>query len=497
MEKEYKLANGQVITDESAADIMRRLVELKPYKNYLYQWDDIGTATLVSDIYNSSIRYCPQIDRWFIRERHTWKKQIDNGVISDMLQTVLNLLVIYCTEAQAKFPDDKGVIEKYSKYIKQIRNYSKMRGIIEVMKSMVRFPLYAFDTSPYILNTPRAAYDLRTGKETKDVAAHNITKTTTCSLPTKVQKPCKRWGEFIDEIMSGDKEKAAFLQRALGYSLLGANKEECMFIAYGSKTRNGKGTLFSTINAVLGEDYADGAPVDLICESKAGKTTDFNAPQPALAKLVGVRLVSLSEASRDVRLDAAAVKSITGRDTLVTRALFQNSFSFVPQFTMWLNTNYLPAVTDDTVFSSNRVWVIEFNEHFDENSRDKDLKELFADEANKPTILKWLMDGCADYMAQGLNPPECVKEATDNYRRVYDRIGGFVDEMCNKEGKIKRSDLYAAYTKWCLRGENRYKAMSTTKFYAELAVRGYPVKRNADYYYIDGISLKTDTEVEL
>lgn len=495
MEKEYKLANGQVIVDAEAADIMRRLVDLKPYKNYLYQWDDIGTATLVSDIYDGSIRYCPQIDRWFIRERNTWKKQIDNGVISDKLQTLLNILVIYATEAKAREPEDEDVIEKYAKYIKQIRNYSKMRGIVEVMKSMVRFPLYEFDTSPYILNTPRAAYDLRTGKETKDFAAHNITKTTTCSMPTKVQKKCQRWYDFIDQIMSGDKEKAAFLQRALGYSLLGTNKEECMFIAYGSKTRNGKGTLFSSITTVLGDDYADGAPVDLICESKSGKTTDFNAPQPALAKLVGVRLASLSEANRDVRLDAAAVKSITGRDTLVTRALFQNSFSFVPQFTMWLNTNYLPAVTDDTVFSSNRMWVIEFNEHFDENSRDKDLKELFASEDNRPTILKWLMDGCADYMAQGLNPPPCVVEATNSYRRIHDRIGAFIDDVCEKAGKIKRGELYAAYQKWCLRGENRYKPMSTTHFYSELAVRGYPVKRNADGFYVDGLSI--DTGVEL
>ena len=84
-----------------------------------------------------------------------------------------------------------------------------------------------------------------------------------------------------------------------------------MFIAYGSKTRNGKGTLFSTICTVLGEDYADSAPTDLICESKTGRSTDFNAPQPTLAKLVGTRLVTMAESSKDVRLDAASMKTMT------------------------------------------------------------------------------------------------------------------------------------------------------------------------------------------
>lgn len=33
--------------------------------------------------------------------------------------------------------------------------------------------------------------------------------------------------------------KADFLQRALGYSMLGMSNEECMFILHGKTTRNG------------------------------------------------------------------------------------------------------------------------------------------------------------------------------------------------------------------------------------------------------------------
>lgn len=358
---------------------------------------------------------------------------------------------------------------------------------------MVRLSLKDMDNNPYLLNTPRHAYDLKTGGIVEDITPFNITKKTTCPLPDFLTPTCERWYSFIDEIMSGDKEKAAFLQRALGYSILGVNREECMFIAYGSKTRNGKGTLFSTICTVLGEDYADSAPVDLICESKNGRSTDFNAPQPTLAKLVGTRLVTMAESAKDVRLDAASMKTMTGRDTLVTRDLFESSFSFVPQFTLWLNTNHLPAVTDDTVFSSNRIWVIEFNQHFDEKTQDKDLKEIFALPENRPTILKWLFDGCYDYMKNGLNPPDCVRKATANYREMHDRIGNFIKECCTvgNDQKVVRGALYAAYRAWCCKSENKYNPMGSTTFYNEIAMRGYSIQK-ANEWYVMGLTVKTE-----
>ena len=487
--------NGQVIEDEKMSELMYQLMRIKPHTSMIYSWDDIGTATLMSNLYSDKIRYCPQNDYWYVFDK-CWVKQVENGAISDMLQTLLNLLVLYCMEISSQIGEDdvnaKEQIDKYRKYISSIRKFTPMRNIMEVLKTMVRMSLKDMDSNPYLLNTPTLAYDLRTGKTISDIKQFNVTKKTTCSLPNAFTKPCKRWYKFIEEITGGNNEKALFLQRALGYSLLGVNREECMFIAYGAKTRNGKGTLFSTINTVLGEDYADSAQPDLICENKSGRTTDFNAPQPGLAKLVGTRIVRMSESSKDVRLDAASMKAMTGRDTLVARGLFQNPFSFVPQFTMWLETNHLPAVTDDTVFTSNRIWVIEFNEQFTEKKQDKNLKELFASPENKPTILKWLIDGCTDYIKNGLNPPECIIEATNNYRKLHDRIGNFLEERCTvgDDKKIIRGTLYSSYSQWCMQPDNRYKPMGSTTFYNEIATRGYPIKRRNDGTYILGLDLK-------
>ena len=137
-----------------------------------------------------------------------------------------------------------------------------------------------------------------------------------------------------------------------------------MFIAYGRTTRNGKSTLFAAVQAALGHDYCNVVSPKIICEARNGMGQDYNAAQPMLAKLVGVRLALMSEAAKDSRLDGAALKSLTGRDELMTREMYGNPFTFLPQFTLWLNTNFLPAVNDASVFASDRMWVIEFDRHF-------------------------------------------------------------------------------------------------------------------------------------
>jgi putative DNA primase/helicase len=476
------------IEDRTQSRLMRKLMALHPYASMIYTHDDIGTATLIADLYDNSIRYCPQYDAWYIWDGSRWAKQTEAGNISDKVQTVLNLLLLYCKELSLTVGEDE--LKPYTKYCNSIRKNTAINNIIAMLKTMVRLSATDFDADPYLLNTPACAYNLKTMETVPDRESRNLTQVTTCNLNT-LAKPCKRWYSFIDQIMSHDKEKAAFLQRALGYSLLGINREECMFIAYGSQTRNGKGTLFSSIQSALGSEYMGGSDPMLICEAKNGKSIDFNSPQPALRKLVNTRLVNISEIKREQQIDASALKAMTGRDTLTTRGLFEGSFDFVPQYSIWVNTNYLPAISDDTVFKSDRIWVITFDESFTENNRDRDLKEIFQSEENRPTILKWLIDGCADYFKTGLNPPDCVRKATADYRLKYDRIGNFIKDCCTlgDDLKVQRGDLYNAYRSWCCRAENRYKPLGTTSFYGEIEFRGFPIMKSHGYRYARGIDL--------
>ena len=59
------------------------------------------------------------------------------------------------------------------------------------------------------------------------------------------------------EIMAGDEEMVAFVQRVLGYCLTGDISEEVIFFLYGTG-QNGKGVMTSTIEWIMA-DYCKSA----------------------------------------------------------------------------------------------------------------------------------------------------------------------------------------------------------------------------------------------
>lgn len=87
-------STGQVIEDPRMSSIMWWLIENQPHCNINYTWDDIGMAQLLVDCYKSEIRYCYQNGCWYTWAG-CWRKQKDSGVVTDMFQTMLNLLNLY------------------------------------------------------------------------------------------------------------------------------------------------------------------------------------------------------------------------------------------------------------------------------------------------------------------------------------------------------------------------------------------------------------------
>jgi putative DNA primase/helicase len=137
---------------------------------------------------------------------------------------------------------------------------------------------------------------------------------------------------------------------------------------------------------------------------------------------------------------------------------------------MWLSTNFLPKVNDDTLFKSDRLWVIEFNKHFDGEDRDFSLKEIFENTDNRAVILKWLLDGYRAYTEVGLNPPACVREATARYARINDRILCFKED-CLEDApgeRVSNGLLYSKYKEWCEDEERGYNPLGSTSFYNEM-----------------------------
>jgi len=156
---------------------------------------------------------------------------------------------------------------------------------------------------------------------------------------------------------------------------------------------------------------------------------------------------------------------MTGRDTVNARFLHENSFDFNPQFKLYINANYLPVVTDTTLFTSNRMHIIPFDRHFGEDEQDHTLKTEFQKPKNQSAILNWLVDGYKLLVMEGLNQPKSVLSATDSYAYDSDKVAQFIEEMLTPEAgaEERTSDVYAAYQKWCTR--NGYYIESSSSFF--------------------------------
>ncbi len=93
-----------------------------------------------------------------------------------------------------------------------------------------------------------------------------------------------------------------------------------------------------------------------------------------------------------------------------------------------------------------------------------------------PGILRWMIDGCLDWQANGLVRPDAVAEATERYFGDQDLLGQWLDEACDAEPgnnhKWERSaDLFAS---WRTYAENAGEREGSAKSLSEaLQKRGF------------------------
>jgi putative DNA primase/helicase len=137
--------------------------------------------------------------------------------------------------------------------------------------------------------------------------------------------------------------------------------------------------------------------------------------QYQLAELTGARFVGISETKRDVQLEEATVKQITGNDTISARSPYGRPFGYRPQFKIWFSTNHKPEIPDGSEAIWDRIKLIPFNKRFDGAGADTDLPEKLRKEL--PGVLAWAVMGCVEWYQNGLGTAAVVEAATAAYRK--------------------------------------------------------------------------------
>lgn len=462
-----------VAVDDAADDfneVTQALLQLNPVQNNRYRNSDIGFGRLFADVYKRVARYVPDRKKWYIYNGARWVPDAGGLMAMDLCKELADGLLLYLLTFKDEIVRTLN-LEVYSRWQQR-----RLREIyLKEAQSVYPVSMAEFDTNCYLFNCENGTLDLQTMTFREHAPEDKLTKIAHVKYdPCAV---CERFDRYIREIISGDMERAVFLQKTLSYSVSGDTRHECMFFLYGETTRNGKGTLMESLLRVMG-DYGRAVRPETIAQKQ---NINSQSPSEDIARLAGIRFANISEPSRGLVLNAAQVKSMTGNDTLNARFLNENSFDFRPQFKLYVNTNYLPVISDMTLFSSGRILIIPFNRHFDEEKQDKTLKSAFAEPEAKSAILNWLLEGYRMLCQEGFTVPDSVTEATQAYSHESDKVAQFAEERLESTtgAETRTAVVYEEYRRWC--ADNGCYTENSRNFNHELrkfgtVVRGRPKK---------------------
>lgn len=414
-----------------------------------YSQDDKGISEVFATVIKDFLRYNVTRKSWMKYDGRVWTDDVGNSSVNQWAKYFNDALLFYSLSnnifSNIKEESNKQrEIEQYRKFVTKLGSKQKRDIIIKDAQSVYSIENKDLDKDTNLLNLQNGTLNL----STLDFKEHSpndlLTKITNVSYnPEASQETFKK---FVSQVMSHNQEKIDFLQRVFGYALTADTTEECMFILYGPTTRNGKSTLVETNMHMLG-DYALQATPETI---SVKTVKDSRTASGDIARLKDVRFVNVSELPFNLVLNVALVKTLTGGDTLTARHLYERETQFKPQFKLFINTNYLPQVDDNTLFTSGRVNIITFDKHFTVSEQDKTLKQRLRQADVLSGMLNWCLDGLKAYREQGLNIPTCVLNANANYQDKSDITQHFINEcFYQSDGYTKGGDAYKEYCDWC------------------------------------------------
>gem|GEM_PF-4502326 len=195
--------------------------------------------------------------------------------------------------------------------------------------------------------------------------------------------------------------------------------------------------------------------------------------------------------------DARDVNILTlnqfGANPHLINLLFQNFFEYRSQFTIFINTNHLPIIDDDSLFAGGRLKLIPFDRHFNDNEQDRGLKKLFREDGSRSAILNWLLEGYRRYKAEGLTPPKKAESLLHEYRKDSDVVGLYIESClvsCNEKERSKTSEFYADFLKWC---KNEGVAVLSQKEFVQILRQKSLLGRDrVKGHYIKGYRIKAE-----
>lgn len=433
-----------------------------------YDLTDTGNAHRLFDKFGNIIRYSYNRKKWFYWDGKVWRED-DSGEIKKLADVIVDDI-----KNEGYREQDEEIQDNLLKWANKTASSKGKESMIKECQHLDGIPASPkdFDAFPDYLNCQNGIVNLRNGELMPHDANFMMSKICFSEYDTSGAEP-KLWLSFLDDVTNGNKELQEYIQRCIGYSISGSNREQCAYFLYGIGN-NGKSTFLDTISDLLGGYSANTQPETIMMKkfSDGGANSD-------IARLKSARFVTCEEPTEGVRLNEGLLKQLTGGSKITCRFLYGDEFEYTPEFKIWVATNHKPVIRGTDIGIWRRIKLIPFEVNIPKEKVDKNLKWKLRKEF--PQIMRWAVEGCIKWQKDGITEPACVQDAVKEYKHEMDLLAGFIEQCVvidyDCEDKVLASDLFRVYSKWA-RENNEYE-MSSKKFFTEIGKKLPDKGRNA------------------
>jgi putative DNA primase/helicase len=409
--------------------------------------NDAGRADRLIERYGRDLRFVPEREVWIAWENDRWRLDTDGAVERLAVSMSREMLV-----GAAGIPGtDDAAAKARAAAVREALACGDRRNIADFVhlariNPHILLNVDRLDGNPWLVGASNAVVDLRTGKARPYTRDDFITRPLACNVDSAAT--CPRWERFMEEVFP-DEAVRRYVWKAVGYTLTGDMREQVFFFLHGVG-RNGKSVFVRTLEKHIFGKLSVRAGRGITATTERG-----GYPATEVAELAGARLILTSETEQGQKLNENVIKDLSGGDAMRGRNLYENAFTFLPAGKLWIVGNHKPTIrgTDGGIWR--RVRLVPFTQKFEGVSDDRQLPDKLAAEA--AGILNWCVRGCLLWQHEGLEMPDVIRSAVDEYKRDEDRLADFIEDAVveDRTGTIRHGDLFKVHQTHCEEHGNR------------------------------------------
>lgn len=471
--------------------------------------NELGDGELFKELYRNDFVFNKSMDCWMYWAGHHWGiDKMDSAIasvdgVASVYQDEAKRIAGKIIKLEAK-GDDFGHLKVRQKLLNQrvsaLRSNRRRKNCVlfaHTSKDPLAIDGVEVDQKPWLFPCSNGVVNLKTGELEPGRQTDYLLKASNVDWPAEgIKSISDTWEAVLLEIFSGNEKLYQFFRRICGYSLVGEVHQSILVVMTG-KGRNGKSMLVETISSVLGP-LSGAIRSEMLLDQN--RIASSSGPTPDIMALRGLRMAFASETDDGCKISPSRVKWITGNDTITGRNPHDKyPVEFKPSHTLFLLTNHKPhAPADDFAFWERMIlfpFELSFVDREPKNDTERRADPLLAKklEQEKSKILAWMVLGCLEWQAEGLNPPTIVKEAVKKYQQDEDSVGDFIDECCIIDSKctVSAAAVYATFEEWWK--ENVSNRIPKKKRFGQWFGKRFERQKSGTVKYL-GVGLLTDDE---